>query len=1670
MFSLISKFPFLSRGIALYLAIQVLFSTLLPSAVYALTEGPSQPEVQSFEPMNATEMVNLFSGDFTYNIPLFELPGPHGGYPFNMAYNAGIGMDQEASWVGLGWNLNPGAISRNMRGLPDDFSGDKIEKEEKMKDNISLTVGAGTDLELFGISKKKALNLSLGLDITFNNYKGVSSNVSVGFGSGFKGGKIDTKGLHPGFSLSLNMNSASGASIVPSLSLSHNSDKNMKSFNLGTSINSRQGLTGLTLGYSGSRQWSKKNKKGVIKNFNSKIAASAPLSLIGGNYMPSAGMPSYGGNVNFSVKLGAGLPGAFPNASLKSNINYEIMGGKQSIHGYGYLNLQNSNQEEDLLDNTREKDGILIKSTEFLCNPALSYDIYSVNGQGMSAMYRPFRQDIGVVGDRKAPTILGGGSAGFELAKIISPPGVRLGADFTVNYHKSYSTKEKTTPLTLGFKQAQTNSLFEPVYFKVYGESTTDKGTLNNLLGDKPMRLSINQDQFVTDGSSIATNTILLNQGRESKNTVVQPLTNKQITNKQNPAKIIVKEYDIQYIQNGTSKTLNRNIAGREQHTAGFTVMNPDGLRYVYALPAYNKTQVETQFSTHEDGAFNIIENPTKSGSTFSHSANNTDRYLSRTVMPAYAHSYLLTAILGSDYIDVDGTPGPSDGDFGYWVKFEYELAEATYQWRAPFYGANFNRGLLNKKGDNKGSYLYGEKELWYLSKAETQSHIAVFKTSNREDSRGAKSENQTKDDAIAGLSLGGYAKKLDKIELYSKPEFALGTYAKPIVTAHFEYSYGLCKKVANNGNTYGSGSLNSSGKLTLKKVWFTHQKNERGKLSPYQFDYHENVSQENPDYDGYAYDRWGNYKPYPPTDQEQNLDFPYVNQKETPANRNLYAAVWSLKEITLPSGGKIVVDYESDDYAYVHNETAMKMTAIKGLEGAGNFILKTKADTDEKRRVYFDLDQSIPTGSITNTEQEAAKYIKPGEQLFFKIQVGLTNTFTKEWISGYAKVTRVNLVTPSAGAPYTQGYVELELANDYHPFCVAAWQHLQQAQPEIIRPGLTAGGIDDVGDVMASLLDIIPSILSAISTIEELFGGFYAYCSRKNFGTSVEPGKAWIRLNVTNKIKYGGGVRVKKVVLYDKWQVSVTSTAQQSIYGQVYEYTKKEDGKLISSGVASYEPMLGGEEIPLRKAHWYSKEMILASDITYYFEGPINEGLYPGAQVGYSEVTVRSLAAAAKDNILDAPTNSFLANYFPNAGTTDFATTGIAVHEFYTTKDFPVYSRHTKVDKKSSPLLLKALALLGWSDDYMHATQGYVTELNDMNGKPKKVSYFAQETVGGVTKKSEVPVSWVQYNYKSKPLVDVAGAGQKNGYVLTSEVEALVSDDGHTAVTEQRTLGVDYDLFVDDREHFSISASNIGFEFGLDIFFTGPIPVMLTYPWPALPPQIEKQRVTTKVTNKIIHRTGILESVEAFDGTSVVKTDNLLWDAQTGEVVLTSVNNNFDDKIYTYNIPAHLKYRKMGAAYTNTGLLLADRSINNLLNKGIELSPSPAPNPDNSLMLVYQNNLARSFAMSNLEEGDELIVFESKTNGNTVSDEMLAPISMVTVGKMNNNIHIYPTLSNSDNLVGKKVWLYVYRSGKRNMLSAKVGHITALTNPVTDRTFPINCEKTFVVPKDCGN
>ncbi|MFO0433832.1 MAG: hypothetical protein ACK5ZT_01200, partial [Sphingobacteriaceae bacterium] len=98
------------------------------SSVLVFTNANSSYS-QSSAPLSeeADSMVDLYTGDFHYSVPLLSVPGPNGeNVPIVANYNAGIKMNQKASWLGLGWDYNPGEISRSVVGAPDDYSGQPI--------------------------------------------------------------------------------------------------------------------------------------------------------------------------------------------------------------------------------------------------------------------------------------------------------------------------------------------------------------------------------------------------------------------------------------------------------------------------------------------------------------------------------------------------------------------------------------------------------------------------------------------------------------------------------------------------------------------------------------------------------------------------------------------------------------------------------------------------------------------------------------------------------------------------------------------------------------------------------------------------------------------------------------------------------------------------------------------------------------------------------------------------------------------------------------------------------------------------------------------------------------------------------------------------------------------------------------------------------------------------------------------------------------------------------------------------------------------------------------------------------------------------------------------------------------------------------------------------------
>jgi len=1591
-----------AKALALLLVFEMTAGTLAPLRSYALTTGPSQPEVQSFEPVGTSEMVNAFGGDFTYNIPLLDV----GGYPINISYNSGITMDQEASWVGLGWNINPGAITRSMRGIPDDFKGDQVKKTFSMKPN--RTYGASVNVsggEAFGLN---LLTLSYGINMNYNNYKGVgfeqNLNMTLNSGKFCKG--------HLNYGLGVTSGS-DGLNVSPSLSfvkgIKNKDDADLTgSSSLSLSFNSRSGLKRLALnaGVSESVRTSKVKNSHVKKtSYTSSMNGGSSWDFASPSYTPQVTLPMTNTSIALSMKTGLSFFGADATIDIGGYYSEQRLAtNEQNIGAYGYMHTDLGSQYDfAMLDFNREKDGGYSENTTNLPLTSFTYDVYSVSGQGIGGTYRPYRSEAGYVYDPYAVTYSVSGNAGAEVG---TGNLVHGGIDVSVTDVTTTSGRwsgDNTAGGLLKFRSTVAgDTLYEPFYFKEAGEKSIDSDTMlyHNTGRNQATRIALTSSGMTTTasgnfqkefGGTTAIPTANYRTKRQKRNQVISTMTRTE-----------AKNFGLQTDYYGASPTVYSSMP--DHHIAEITTLRSDGSRYVFGLPAYNVSQKEATFN---------VQGRTKDHSTglvtYSSGDNSTantlgiDNYFSAMEVPAYAHSYMLTAIVSPDYVDYDGTVGPSKGDLGTYTKFNYTKATGSFNWRTPLgaSSANYNDGMRSVSDDDKGSYIYGQKEVWYLSSIETKNYVAVFTTSDREDAYGATGES--------GTAGGTALKKLDKITLYSKPDYdANGSGALEIKVVNFEYDYSQCPSIPN----HIGGS--ETGKLTLKKIFFTYGASFKAKLSPYQFYYGDvnhnktydavTEAQYNPSYNLKGYNRWGYYKPNNVNNSNYSsltgplspAEFPYVDQNKT--NEDIYTQAWTLTTIKLPSGGQINVDYESDDYAYVQDRKAMQMFTITNLANpatdsdarnqnpvGGNTLslMTAHSGNTANKYLYFKLQQPM-----SNSMNHAAVEDSLGKiyfnfdfsKLYFRFMVDITSSGDYEYVPGYVTMESYGIVDPSASGTthYEYAWIKLKTvpigdrvgSDQVHPISKAAWQFGRLHLPRKVwgEPDPQSGTVDQVITAMVGS--------SFFKNIKETFEGPNKTLRNKDYGKTAVKAKSFIRLTSPYGKKLGGGSRVKKITIADNWKAmndagdaDYGKIPADAEYGQVYSYTTTDEyNRTVSSGVASYEPTLGGEENPFREPVFFKEEKKLVPDDESYLERPFGESFFPAASVGYSKVTVKNLQHT---------------NVKRHA-------TGYTVQEFYTAKDFPTIVREVPLEakhKRTNPILSLLRVTM---KDYMTVSQGYVIELNDMHGKPKTQLVYAEDQAQ--------PISKVEYFYKT---------AVNNKKQLDNKVYVIKKDGS----VSQNYSGMEYDFVADMREQQTVTVSG-GLNMNLAGFIAGVFPLAIPTIFPSW--SFEHTRFRSAVVTKVINRSGILEKTEAQDAGSTVSTQNLAWDAETGELLVTKTKNNFDADIYSFSYPAHWSYDRMGQAYQNLGVTFGSKIFTG--------------GTSNTIV-----NAANYFV-----KGDEVGLTSGSTN-----------IRAWVCNVGTNNI----SLVDKDGVaVANGTYsIKVYRSGRRNQQAMSTGSITTKTCPLVD-------------------
>jgi YD repeat-containing protein len=657
----------------------------LPALASALNSGPAMPEYNDFEPVDATDMVNLPTGGFTYTIPLMTVPGPGLSFPIVLDYHSGIRPKQEASWVGLGWNLQAGSVTRQVNLFPDDYQGDSVTEQIHAQSVYGwmasigyngATVGISWDnthgyggmvgygMSFYGIGRGSAtygwngvysgVSVSAGLGVGLTQNVGV--NMSVGYSS--RTGYNTTAGINAGvgpFSLGGQLtNGQASATVGLSLEVAQ------------VSLSSKGGLAVGAKNFSGSNGISVRGTARSLSNgFDLTIPTSwGVFSFAYGEW--DAWIEGYSLNRYYGF-LYADKQGMGCRTDIGMDCTgWEAIGTHQP---YKKHEINEAHLDFDGYGNANH--GRLSATAE---------DQYMVASQGLSGTFKPFRAEDG-------------------------------------DYLNTLTRYQQTEP--------------------------SDDCGFFSFLGCPDVTSTVNRAQL------LEANRNLLNEQGNYNDVYWRFLDD-----------AAGAEYTNPYYARSVGATVgarSKRIAPRFKfgRLAGFEIIKEDGLRYeyTYAVHAFNESKV---------------------GADLASSTVYTDQHSKKP----YAYAWLLTAILGVDYVS-DGDASyceeydagveycpPRTGAIGGWVAFSYGNGTSAggnilTRWRTPYvneaylnntsshpnYGdfANPNSvrygptpyGKVNKEGTvftTNRSGASGEKEVAYLTKIETPTHVADFQLSDRDD------------------------------------------------------------------------------------------------------------------------------------------------------------------------------------------------------------------------------------------------------------------------------------------------------------------------------------------------------------------------------------------------------------------------------------------------------------------------------------------------------------------------------------------------------------------------------------------------------------------------------------------------------------------------------------------------------------------------------------------------------------------------------------------------------------------------------------------------------------------------------------------------------------------------------------------------------------------------
>ena len=1016
------KYKKIQRILSITMLLLFMNSIIMPSALLASNNGPNAPEAAAFEPIDATDMVNLVTGDFTYVLPLLNVPSPEGGYPLSLSYHAGIAVDQEASWVGLGWNVNPGAINRSINGYPDDWNG--AESREYFYDEGESDSGWSATLTYHKGGS------SIGLGVSQSTSRGFGGHVS--FSTPVYDVRFGTDGVDFNANLGIFSVGTSGIKLHYSASFTIPGT--------GIRLHGSIGSSGYSIGVG----YGKNAQLGL--GFSSDWSGNSSVSL---NADVKTGVSSTGRNTYSGIGISFSSNGFSVNAKI-NNVGIGVESFEHNIKGGDYNVWQNH-------------------SKFFIPIPIpgvglffLSYSQYSV---GYNLNLEKRYQVRGTLYASQIPTStpsdfedrvmdsfefdsrgLREDDASFALPAYdqyrVSAQG--LSGNLQPNYFENIAIKvnniEKENEDEIRYYTDRTHTSYRPVFHfqNEYSSNLevssgrfqpTSSSSINNFkIIDSKLSSEIDlNDPFIRELYS-GKEWINTNKKQMKHPRLVEYFTNDEILNSSISLFIEASEFNRKGIANfykeyeekisyeekriprypyktctldkETDQIINRKYLN---DIGAYRITTPDGKTYHYSLPVYHFEEVQRTVGSLYPGKETKTED---------------QAHVEKRQLQPYVTDWLLTAVTGPDYVDRNGNRQVDQGDFGYWVQFDYGKWSDGYVWRNPATG-------YHTKGDVK-SYSFGRKQKYYLNKIVTRTHTALFLKKVRKDDLGASFQYKGRGSSVtykeAGvgicLSLGratrgnlvdnfqykqekslaldqiyilknkdlqGFSldqkirsslisKETNSIELQtgiSRPKGPLEPNTKRAIRTYNKINYSLHQgdNILETSD-FSTGDLKQLDQKTIEKIEFVYGYNlfkgspnsntsSKGKLSLIGLVKKGKAAKALiPPYK-FEYERGSSY----PSDLTTGIDaWGYLARKATAG---------SLNKIKLPTGGTLSIDYEQDEFRLLN-------TLKNGTPSS--YLLEVVSSKNKEPRQK--IEARVNFGSIAN--------IRRGD----KVNIDYSNTF----------------------------------------------------------------------------------------------------------------------------------------------------------------------------------------------------------------------------------------------------------------------------------------------------------------------------------------------------------------------------------------------------------------------------------------------------------------------------------------------------------------------------------------------------------------------------------------------------------------------------------------------------------------------------------------------------